>query len=123
MSVHGASITTISPDRDRIPRKNKKKNLSEILITGNEITQEPDNPNKKAKMDSSIDEMKPNLKLTPPPYTNKHEYIDGTNEKTCDAQTCESDDSPSDTDGCARNLDDEHKNEEDDNYIDPPSKK
>ena len=59
-------------------------------------------------MDSSIDEMKPNLKLTPPPYTIKHEYIDGTNEKTCDAQTCEYDDSPSDTDGCARNLDDEH---------------
>ena len=28
----------------------------------------------------------------------------------------------SDTDSCARNLDEEHKNEEDDNYIDPPSK-
>ena len=42
---------------------------------------------------------------------------------TPDSQTRECEDSPSDTYGCARNLDDEHKNEEDDDYIDPPSKK
>ena len=36
-------------------------------------------------------------------------------------KTRESDYSPSYTDGCARNLDDEHKNEEDDEYIEPPS--
>ena len=35
--------------------------------------------------------------------------------------THESDDSPSDTDGCARNLDYKHKNEEDNEYIEPPS--
>ena len=29
----------------------------------------------------------------------------------------------SDTDSCARNLDEEQKNEEDEDYIDPPSKK
>ena len=29
----------------------------------------------------------------------------------------------SDTDSCARNLDEEHKNEEDEDYIDPSSKK
>ena len=81
------------------------------MITWNEITQEPDNQSKKAKVDISIDETKPNLKLTPPPYTNKHEYVGGTNEKTRDSHTREYDDSPSDTDGCARNLDDEHKNE------------
>ena len=74
-------------------------------------------------MDSSIDETKPNLKLTPPPYTNNHEYVGGTNEKTRASQTREFDDSPSDTDGCTRNIDDEHKNEKDDDYIDPPSKK
>ena len=74
-------------------------------------------------MDSSFDEKKLNLKLTPPPYTNNHEYIGGTNEKTRYSQTHESDDSPSDTDGCARNIDYEHKNEEDDDYIDPPLKK
>ena len=39
----------------------------------------------------------------------------GTNNKTRDA-----DDSPSDTDTCARNLDDEIKNEENDEYIEPP---
>ena len=72
-------------------------------------------------MDSSIDETKHNLKLTPSSYTNKYEYVGGTNEKTRDSQTREYDDSPSDTDGCARNLDDEHKNEEDDDYIDPSS--
>ena len=35
MSVHGGSTTTISPDRDRIPRNNLKKKLSEISIPGN----------------------------------------------------------------------------------------
>ena len=74
-------------------------------------------------MYSSIDETKPNLKLTPPPYTNKHEYVGGTNENTRDSQTRESDDSPSDTDGCAKNIDYEHKNKEDDDYIDPASEK
>ena len=56
-------------------------------------------------MDSNIDETKPNLKSTPPQYENKQDYIDGTNDKTR-----ESDDSPSDTDVCERNIDDGHKN-------------
>ena len=64
MSVHGASITTLLPDRDRISRKNEKKKLSEISITGNKITQEPDNQSKKEKVGSSIDEKKHNLKNT-----------------------------------------------------------
>ena len=67
-------------------------------------------------MDSIIDETKANLKLTPPPYKNKQDYSVGTNDKTR-----EYDDSTSDTDGYARNHDDKHKNEEDDDYIDPPS--
>ena len=61
---------------------------------------------------------KTDLKLTPSPYTNKQDQVGVTNDKTR-----ESDDYPSDTDGCARNIDDEHKKEEYDNYIDPPSKK
>ena len=44
-------------------------------------------------------------KSTPPPYTNKHEYVGGTNEKTRDSQTCEYKYSRSDTDGCAINID------------------
>ena len=74
-------------------------------------------------MDSSIDETKLNLKLTPLPYTNKQDYVGGTNDKTRDSQTRESEDYQSDTDGCARKIDEEHKNLEDDDYIDLPSKK
>ena len=59
------------------------------------------------------------VELTPPPNKNKQDYTDGTNDKTRDSQTHESWDSWSDTDGFARNLDGEHKNEEDDDYIDP----
>ena len=65
-------------------------------------------------MDSIIDERKHNLK-TSPPCKNKQDYIGGTYYKTR-----ESDYSPSDTDGCARNLRNEHKNEEDKEYIEPP---
>ena len=117
MSVHGASITTISPDKDRIPKKGEKKKLSEILIIGNEITQEPDNQSKKAKADSSIYE-KNLIEKTPPPYKTRQGYEGGNNDKTR-----ESDYSPSDTDACAKNIDDGHKNEEDDGYIQPPSEK
>ena len=74
-------------------------------------------------MGSSIDETKSNVELKPPPNTNKQDYASGTNDKTRDSQTRESEDDRSDTDGCAKNLDEEHKNEEDDDYIDPPSKR
>ena len=47
MSVHEESITTVSPDRERIPRKKGEKKLSEISITANKITQNPDNQSKK----------------------------------------------------------------------------
>ena len=30
MYVHGVSITTVSPDKERIPRRNLKKKISEI---------------------------------------------------------------------------------------------
>ena len=85
------------------------------MITENKITQELDNPSKKDKLDISINETKPNLRLTQPIYKTSPEYVMGTNDKTR-----EPDDYPSDTDGCARNVYNEHKNEEDDDYIDPP---
>ena len=47
--------------------------------------------------------------------------MDGTNDKTRDSHTRETSDSPSVNDSCARNLDEEHKNEEYEEYIDPPS--
>ena len=124
MSFHGVSTTTIPPDGERIPKKKKKKKkLSDISITENKITQEPDNQSKKSKVISSIDETKINVELTPPPKKNNQDYTGGTNDKTNDYQTHESEDSRSDTGGCEINLDEGHKNEEDDDYIDPPSKK
>ena len=49
MSVHAASTTTISPDKDRIPRKIIGRKYSKMSITGNEITQELDNLTKNQK--------------------------------------------------------------------------
>ena len=58
MCVHGKIITTVSPDRERIPRKKVKKKLSILLIAGNKISQEPDNHGKKSNVGSSIDGKK-----------------------------------------------------------------
>ena len=122
VSVLGESITTVSPDGECIPRKKKKKKISEISMTGNKITQDPNKMSKEAKLGSSIDE-KNSINIAQPTYTNKQDYASGTNEKTRDSLTRETGNSPSDTDSCARNLDEEHKNEEYGNYIDPPFKK
>ena len=111
VSVLGESIMTVSPDGDRILRKKKKKKISKISITGNKITQDPDNLSKKAKVGSSIVGKTIPVELTPPTYTNKQDYKGGTDYKTCDSLTSETSYSPSNTDSCARNLDEEHKNE------------
>ena len=55
MFVYGASITTLLPDKYRIPHKDLKNN-SDIMITRNNSTQEPYNPGKKSKVHISIDE-------------------------------------------------------------------
>ena len=73
-------------------------------------------------MGSSIGGTKIHVELTSPPNTNKEDYAGGTNDKTRDSQTRETGDSRSETDGCVINIDEEHKNEEDDDYIDAPSK-
>ena len=59
--------------------------------------------------------------MTPPPYKNKKDYKGGTNDKTRDSHTRETSVSWSDNDSCARNLDEENKKEEDEEYIEPPS--
>ena len=82
------------------------------MITRNKITQEPDKPSKKQKWIVALI-----FKNTTTVYK-KQSYDGVTNDKAN-----ESDDSSSDTDGCARNLDVKHKNEEDDDYIEPPSEK
>ena len=111
---------TVSLDGDRIPRKKGKKKLSETSITGNKITQDQDNISKEAKVGSIIEGKKIPSILTPPPYKNKKDYKGGTNDKTRNSHTRETSDSRSDNDSCARNLDEEQKIEEDEEYIDPP---
>ena len=59
--------------------------------------------------------------LNPPPYANKKDYKGGTNDKTRDSHTHKTSGSPSDNDSCEINLDEEHKNKEYEEYIDPPS--
>ena len=49
---------TVSLDGDHIPRKKKKKKLSENSITGNKITQDQDNISKEAKVGRSIEGTK-----------------------------------------------------------------
>ena len=69
------------------------------MIKEKENIQEPDDPIKRAKDYSMPDEEKYNNKKTPPPLKNKEDNIGDTNEKTRKFN-----DSPSETDGCARNL-------------------
>ena len=56
MSRHGASITTLLPDKECIPCKIKVKKISETLIKRKDSIQEPDNQRERAKEDSIIDE-------------------------------------------------------------------
>ena len=62
MSRHGASTTTVFPDRERIPSKIKRKQISETFIKGKEIIKEPDNPSKRVEETSIIDEKEHNSK-------------------------------------------------------------
>ena len=52
------SIMSQSLDIGLIPRKKQKKKVSEASITHNEVTQDPDDTNKEAKVGSSIEGTK-----------------------------------------------------------------
>ena len=62
MSGHGASVSGESPDKQRIPRKNKIRRTLDTSIKGKEIIQVPDNPSKSAKEDNIPDVEKNNQK-------------------------------------------------------------
>ena len=62
MSGHGACVSSESIDKQRIPRKNKRKNTSDTFIKQKESIQEPDKPSKRAKKDSIPDVEKHNLR-------------------------------------------------------------
>ena len=71
MSGHVESLSSVTPDQERIPRKNKINKTSYTLITVKESIQEPYNPSKRAKEDSIPDVEKISPKKTPPPFKNK----------------------------------------------------
>ena len=100
MSVHGASIATVSTDKDRIPRKIKKRNFQKFRSQGIKLLKNQTTQVKNQKWIVALMKIIIILK-TPPLYKNKQDYGDGTNDKAR-----ESDDSPNDTDGCKINIDD-----------------
>ena len=53
----GASINTVSPEKELIPCNIKRKKISENLIKEKYSIQVPDNPSKRAKEDGIIDEI------------------------------------------------------------------
>ena len=106
------STMTASLYEGRIPRKKKIKKLSETSITGNKITQDQDKIGKEAKVVNIIEGTKIPSILTPPPYKNKKYYKGGTNDKTRDSHTRKTNISLLDSVSCAKNMDEENKNEE-----------
>ena len=55
MYGHGESLSSVTPDQQRIPCKNKRKKTSDSLIMIKHPIQEPVNPRKKAKEDTITD--------------------------------------------------------------------
>ena len=50
LSGHRESLSSVTPDQQRTPCKNKRKKTSDTLITWKETIQKPVNPSKKGKM-------------------------------------------------------------------------
>ena len=55
MSGHVKIVSSVAPDKQRIPSKNKIKKTSYTSIKGKESIQEPENPSKRSKEDSIHD--------------------------------------------------------------------
>ena len=49
MSGHRESLSNVTPNKQRIPCKNKRTKTSETLITRKETIQEPVSPSKRAQ--------------------------------------------------------------------------
>ena len=75
----------------------------------------------KGKKQTSVCVTPHSSRLTPPPYKNEQDYKGGTNDKTHNSHTRESGVSRSDDASLARNLYEENKYTEYDEYIDHPS--
>ena len=71
MSGQGKSLSSVSPDILRIPRKNKRKKTPDTLIMIKKTIKEPVNPSKRAKRNTLTDVEKVNPKEIPPSFRNK----------------------------------------------------
>ena len=111
MSGHGASVSSESPDKQRMLRKKKIKDTSYTSIKGKESIKVTYNPIKRSKEVSIPDVEQNNNKKNSTIKKKKEDYIGDTNENMRGYDA-----SPSETDGCVRNLVKEHENEEDEEY-------
>ena len=75
------------------------------MITRKETIQEPSNPSKRAKEDTTPYVENSIPKERTPLFQHKVDFKDDTNEKTHGSNNY-----PSETDGCVRNLAKEHEN-------------
>ena len=111
MSGQGESLSIITPYILSIYRKNIGKKNPDTSIIRKQHIQEPVNPRKRAKENTLTDVEKVSPKETPPSFQHKVNYKGDTNDKTRG-----SDNSPTETDACVRNLSKEHENEEDEEF-------
>ena len=113
-----------SHEEGRFLGKKPKKKVPEPLVK----TQDPDDTKGDDNVGGSIEGTKKTSEcviphwsgLNPTPYNNKQDYKGDTKEKKIDAHKHDSDVSIHDEDSLKRNLDEEIKNAEDDEYIDNP---
>ena len=106
------SSMSASPEEGRIPKKQRNK-IPEPLVTEHKVTQDPDDMKEDDNVGSSIEGTKkqsvcvtPHWSgFTPPPYNNKKDWKGGTQDKTIDSHTPDSDVSRHDDASVKRNLD------------------
>ena len=70
-SIHGEVLSSVTPDQQRIPRKNKRNKTSDTSIIRKEPIQEPVNPRKMSKENTITDIEKSCPKETPPLFWHK----------------------------------------------------
>ena len=71
MSGHEESLSRVTPDQQRIPRKNKRKKPSDTLIIRKKCIQESVNTRKMEKVDNITDVEKACPKETTPLFWHK----------------------------------------------------
>ena len=91
------SLSSVTPDQERIPHRNKWKKTSDILIAWEKHFKEPVNPNKWAQEETIPDVEINSPKERNPLFWHNADFKGDTNEKTTG-----SNDSPSENNGCMK---------------------